>query len=208
MSWFSDGSLNRPAFEQSLVENFARHSNTIGPLRCCQSQSGERRIATSARVVSLLFHCRPTTIGRRIWSVIILALKRVFARRWIAHVIKKVFKLEPAFTDTYSPSAVVVVLVMNWIVTPSFHAKPPPVNVCFAQPVSPECAASAWRNSTAFHAFPRQIRSINLPPNTAVAFAPVHPALIFDQASWKIQNGQFTESIAWGDVQHTGSRNT
>ena len=195
MSGFGDSSLNRPAFEKSKVKKFARHADSICPLRRCQRESIECGIATSARVVFLLFLCRPSTIRWGIWPIVILAIQRMFQSWRMPHILKKLRKILPSLADSYSPCSVILVLMMFGVLASSSHIHPSSIKIGLAHPVG-----SPLTTTAAFGTAANQTRTINLFPFPAVTFTPIEPSLVLNQFERQIQNGQLTESSICGNI--------
>jgi hypothetical protein len=75
-------------------------------------------------VVGLLASCRPTTVGRRVRSVVVDTLQRVSWRRSATHVAQERLKLRPLSTDCDATSAVSRIGRVLWIVAAATHSAP------------------------------------------------------------------------------------
>lgn len=100
------------------------HTKAACPL--CQSQSFPivLKYYIIASIVVLFLTNLPPTIIRTIWSIIVLASKRVFNRWSWPHAGKKVFKRFPLFTIGNAPSTIKSVVFDIRIVTTVFHISP------------------------------------------------------------------------------------
>jgi len=78
---------------------------------------------SSARITALLFARLPSAITRFIVAVIVDPAKS-FARRWVTHILSKIFKRSPTRANLNASPAVVVKVPCVRVTTPAVHMNP------------------------------------------------------------------------------------
>lgn len=99
-----------------------------------------------ARISALNFTGCPSTIFRRIGTIIINAINGVTCRTF-AHVIKEVSKRIPSLTNSYTSPSIVLKSRVSWIITTPSHAFPHDMRRGSGHPML-EQVRSAWHINT------------------------------------------------------------
>lgn len=133
MNRLGEGIMNRHAFFDTIIIRWAAHSKVCQPLRECFFNSVHFDNVVRSFIVRLLLYISPSTIFGTIVTIVINAINRVFLGRSLSHIFKKVFKgIKPSIAHFYSPFAIITIVLVCFIVTPSFHIEPSIVFWCFS----------------------------------------------------------------------------
>ena len=93
--------------EDAVVNNVPRNPYSARPFGCGQRVTVSGNQPGIAPIALLNHPCRPLTIARTIWSVIVATLKRVL-RAWARpHISQEVFELQPTTADGNAPAGIV-----------------------------------------------------------------------------------------------------
>lgn len=122
----SQSAFNRPSVKESPSECVLVDADSLPPSRQCMRFVivGHKFIAPS--IASLLFWGSPTTISRFIISIFVwVAIQCVNIARRFAHIGQEVFKrVQPSIANSYSTTAVIVIIAVTRVKTSFFHAAP------------------------------------------------------------------------------------
>lgn len=79
----------------------------------------------SASSISRLFRCRgPSAVFRAVWAIVVYAVKSMFSRWAVPHIVEKIGKVVPPSTNHYSAPSVSGVLLTCWAVASASHIHP------------------------------------------------------------------------------------
>lgn len=81
-------------------------------------------LPSRSAIIGLFLHCSPSAIRRFVVPVVVHSFNRQ-SSRFSPHVIKeKLERLSPSLADSYSPVAVVLIVLILLVVASIFHARP------------------------------------------------------------------------------------
>lgn len=86
-------------------------------------------------IAVLYTSCGPSTVLRRIWTVIIYAVNRVFWCWPISHILYKSTHIHPPFTYIYTATSIILICIIIFVPTAVNHAAPRFIHACIAKPV-------------------------------------------------------------------------
>jgi len=110
---------------ESIGDKVRATTEDFAPLRASVSNSSVSDKSISARIVSLLFSGRPSTIFRRVISVIINSVDRAASVWSIAHVLKEVVeRFKPFFADFNASTPINRVFFIPSVAAPLPNSRP------------------------------------------------------------------------------------
>ena len=120
--------FHRPAFPESGVESYCLYTNMSRPVRegsCVRSIGNKpRRFLNVSTISRLFFLCRPTTVCRAVWSVVVNSIERCASWAGFHVSIKGGKRLSPSFANVNTSSAIVLVAGMVWVSASLDHFRP------------------------------------------------------------------------------------
>lgn len=120
----SQDALKRPLKRQPRSQRFVGYANDRGPLADRVRPAIEGQVMVPPRVVVLIGACRPSTIVRRIRTVVINAVERVVRRGTRTHVANKGRELVPRLADDDPARPIVGEVLHPGIMATAFHSLP------------------------------------------------------------------------------------
>src|SRR5947209_4926128 len=83
-----------------------------------------KRSAARTTIGTLFFSCRPFTIIRSIWTVVVNAIEAMIRRRAFANISKEIFEAFPLIANFDAATAVVFISWVVLVITALAHIRP------------------------------------------------------------------------------------
>ena len=114
--------FNRPTSTNSFTNCPSLKARFFRPLIDCFS----KHVFIGSFVSGLFFNCRPSTIFRRIGTIVINTVNGMLCRWFQSHISKEIFKLKPSIANCNSSSSIEVIIGGVWIDAALPHSAPCP----------------------------------------------------------------------------------
>lgn len=122
--WLKQCALNIPTtFDMAIPNQISINSETFAKFGKTSSDSANGNNSVPARVSGLFFARSPLAVFSKVAKVVVSAFNGETVRSF-SHVLKKVFKLHPAVTDSYPATAIPLKTWVVSVVASRFYVRP------------------------------------------------------------------------------------
>ena len=121
VDWFGQYTTSIPTGANAVSNCVGMNAELACPLRDSHGFTIERQHMVNTCVVALFGNSRPSTVLRRVWAIVVNAVKRM--PLWThAHVIEEILKrFTPAVANFNASVAVILEAYIVWVVTSAEH---------------------------------------------------------------------------------------